>query len=286
MADHSRKFSLIGDFPSMDQANHIILCIPFKNDTTWCDCTSQTIPFGYLGDFTDDRTVLACTPTGGKLMHTPKYTAADNLIDRKAAFVLTNTGDLSGGMTTTFRGVNYTDREWVCLQSPNDQQKAMRRIYPINNMDIEKLEITQDKNLQPVTTEKVKLTANEYAAVDRGKINFLVNAANRMIEAPRNVLNRKTDVYINEGYTEQDEITYTLPAGYREDNEPLNVSVTKPFGSFKATTTVKDGKLTYKRKLQVLDGTYSKDTYPELVDFFQQVVDADSQNVTLVKTTN
>jgi hypothetical protein len=286
MADHSRKFSLIGDFPSMDQANHIILCIPFKNDTTWCDCTSQTIPFGYLGDFTDDRTLLACTPTGGKLMHTPKYTAEDNLKDRKADFALTNTGDLSGEMTTTFKGVNYEDRDWVSLQSPVDQQKAMQRIYPINNMDIEKLEFTQDKSLQPVTTEKMKLTAHEYAAVYGRKINFLINAVNRRSEAPRNVLNRKTDVYINEGYTEQDEITYTLPDGYREDNEPLNVSVTKPFGTFTATSAMKNGKLIYKRKLKVLDGTYSKDTYSDLVDFFQQVVDADNQNITLVKTVN
>ncbi len=286
MADHSRKFSLLSDFPSMDQANHIILCIPFKNDTTWCDCTSQTIPFGYIGDFTDDRTVLACTPAGGKLMQTPKYTAENNLKYRKADFILNSDGDLSGNMTTTFAGVNYTDREWVNLQSPTDQQKAMQRIYPINNMDIEKLEITQDKSLKPVTTEKIELIAHEYAAVNGDKINFLLNIANRLREAPRNVLNRKTDVYINEGYTEKDEVTYTLPAGYREDNEPLNVSIRKPFGTFNATSTMKDGKLIFKRRLQLLDGTYSKETYSALVDFFQQVVDADSQNVTLVKITN
>lgn len=286
MADHSRKFSLMSDFPSMNQANHIILCLPFKNDTTWCDCTNQTIPFGYLGDFTDDRTVLACTPSGGKLMHTPKYTAEDNLKYRKADFVLSNTGDLSGDMTTTFKGVNYEERDWVSLQSPVDQQKAMRRIYPVNNMDIEKLEFTHDKSLQPFTKEKLKLTAREYAAVDDGKINFLLNPVNRLSEAPRNVLNRKTDVYINEGYTEQDEVTYTLPAGFREDNQPLNVSVTKPFGTFTATSTIKDGKLVYTRKLQVLDGTYPRDTYADLVDFFQQVVDADDQSITLVKTVN
>ena len=286
MADPDRKMSLLNDFPSMDQANHIILCIPFKNDTTWCDCTSQTIPFGYLGDFTDDRTVLACTPAGGELLHTPKYTAENNLQERKAEFVLDKEGEISGDMVTTFRGVEYTDRERINEESPADQLKIMQKIYPVNNMDIKQLEITQDKSLKPVTTEKIVLTASEYAAVDNEKINFLVDAANRVFKAPRNIINRKTNVYINEGYTDRDEVSYTLPSGYHADSEPLNVNITRPFGTFTATTIVDDGKLIYKRKLRLVDGTYPKETYSELVEFFQQVVDADAYNVMLVKTAN
>ena len=67
-AGREHKESLMSDFTSMNQGNHIILCLPFKNDTTWLECTSQTIPFGFLSDFTDDRNVLACTPEGGKFI--------------------------------------------------------------------------------------------------------------------------------------------------------------------------------------------------------------------------
>ena len=97
-----------------------ILCLPFKNDTTWVDCTSQTIPFGYLGDFTDNRTVLALTPQGGKLMHTPKYTAAVNLQSRKAEFVISAEGGLSGSMTTNYKGVNYEDCDEILKESKTE----------------------------------------------------------------------------------------------------------------------------------------------------------------------
>jgi len=283
MGDHERKISLLDDFASMDQANHIILCIPFKNDTTWCDCTSQTIPYGYLGDFTDDRTVLACTPEGGKLLRTPKYTAGDNLEKRKAEFILNVDGELSGEMTTNFKGTDYWDRDEVIEQAQTERLKTMQKIYPITNLDIQKLDYNQDKSLDPVTTENINLKAPEYASTDDGKITFLPNAANRVYSRPKRVINRKTDVYINEGYTDEDNITYTLPAGYHAEYTPEEVTLKKPFGSFTATSIIKDGKLIYKRKLQLIDGTYPKDSYDDLVDFFQSVLDADSRTVTLIK---
>ena len=283
--DHERKISMLSDFASL-QGNHAILCIPFKNDTTWCDCTSETIPFGYLGDFTDDRTALAITPTGGKLMHTPKYTAPDNLTQRKADFLLSENGTISGQMITNFKGVDYDDRYEMSYESHTEQVKDIQRIYPINNLEVQKLNYVQNKSLDPVTTENIVLNAPEYASVDNGRIIFYPNAANRLHHAPKDVMNRKEDVYINEGYTEIDDISYILPSGYRMDSQPLNVSVKNQFGTFTSSSVVKDGKLIYKRKLQVLDGTYSKDTYPDLVDFFQQVVDADDHSVTLIKTAN
>jgi len=278
-----RKVSMRSDFASMDQGDHIILCLPFKNDTTWLECTSQRIPFGYLGDFTDDRLVLACTPDGGKLMHTPKYAAAGNLQVRKANFTINEKGELAGEMATTFRGAQYDNREYLIEEARVEQNKMIQKVYPINNLTVKNLELKQDKGLQPVTTENIRLEATEYAANDNGKFYFAINSVNRAGEPPHDVRNRRNDVYINDGYTDDDEISYTLPTGYHSFKSPLFVSLDKPFGKFRATMTIKDGRLIYKRHLQVIDGTYSKDLYQDLVDFYQAVQEADHYSVYLVK---
>ncbi|MDR6941325.1 DUF3857 domain-containing protein [Mucilaginibacter pocheonensis] len=278
----SRKVSMLNDFASMDQGNHIILCLPFKNDTTFLECTSQKMPFGFLGDFTDDRTVLACTPDGGKLLHTPKYTAQNNLQQRKAAFILGASGQLSGSMLTTFKGAQYDNRETVIEETSKEQIKSLQKEYAINNMDIEKAEFKQDKSLQPATVENIKLDARDFGSVNDGKISFLINATNRLTTVPREVRNRHNDVYINRGYTDEDEITYTLPTGYKPEMQPTDVSISKPFGKFSATIAIKGNELTYKRRMQVFDGTYNKDLYQDMVDFYQAIVESDSSNVTLV----
>ncbi|MFC0515967.1 DUF3857 domain-containing protein [Mucilaginibacter angelicae] len=279
----SPKVSFMADFASMDQGNHIILCLPFKNDTTFLECTSQNIPFGFLGDFTDDRTVLACTPEGGKLMHTPKYTAQANLKQRKATFTIADDGALKGSITTDFKGADYEDRDHVIYESAKEQVKDLKKIYPINNLEIESADLKQFKTAQPYTTEKLKISARDYGSVADGKIVFLANPVNRISTVLREVRNRRNDVYINRGYTDDDEITYDLPAGYKVDIRPRKVNIDKPFGKFESGVTVNGDKLIYSRKLQIIDGTYSKDTYQDLVDFYQSIADADNDNVTLIK---
>ena len=278
-----RKISMIPDFASMNQGDHIILCLPFKNDTTWLECTSQKIPFGYLGNFTDDRLVLACTPEGGKLLHTPNYDAAGNLQLRRADFVINNTGDLAGSMKTTFKGSQYENREYLVDEAVTEQNKILQRVYPINNLTVKKFELLQDKGAQPVTTENLSLSAPEYASVDNDKLYFAVNSVNRHDDIPKEVRNRSNDVYINDGFTDEDLITYKIPAGYKFLKAPLNVSIEKPFGKFKANLSFINGQLVYSRKLQVVDGTYSKDLYQDLVDFYRDVEEADHYTVSMVK---
>ena len=278
-----RKIGMIPDFATMNQGDHIILCLPFKNDTTWLECTNQKIPFGYLGDFTDDRLVLACTPEGGKLLHTPKYATASNLQVRQADFTINNTGELSGEMKTTFKGLQYENREFLVEEAPTEQNKMLQKVYPINNLTIKKLQLLQDKSLEPVTTESLLVEAPEYASINNNRLYFAVNSVNRNDNIPKEVRNRRNDVYINDGFTDEDQITYKIPVGYKSLKKPLDVSIEKPFGKFKASLSVKDGQLVYNRRLQIIDGTYNKDLYQDLVDFYKEVEEADHYTVSMEK---
>jgi len=57
------------DFSSQ-QGNHAILAVPNNDELVFLECTSQTVPFGYTANFTDDRDVLIIKPEGGEIVHT------------------------------------------------------------------------------------------------------------------------------------------------------------------------------------------------------------------------
>lgn len=279
----SRKINFDPDFATMNAGNHVILCLPFRNDTTWLECTSQKMPFGYLGDFTDDRTVLACTPEGGVLLHTPKYTAERNIQSRKAVLKLDSAGELSGSMKTVYKGTQYENQEAMTYESPADQLKEIKKAYTINNLDVGKLKFEKAKDIYPELSEDLQFSARDYASVANSKLHFTPNIANKS-RSIRDIRNRTTDVCIQRGYIDEDEIVYTLPASnYRYEKKPLLVTINKPFGSYMAIMSLAGNKLVYKRTIKLIDGTYSKETYADLVKFFEDVADADNYSATLVR---
>lgn len=279
-----QKKSLIPDFASIDQGNHVILCMPFKNDTTWLECTSQQIPFGFLSSFTDDRLVLACTPEGGKLLHTPHYTAAMNAVKRTAEFTISDKGTLTGTMVSIFGGTDFDDRYEMLKADHQQQLKNMADVYAINNLHAEKLELTVDtSNVIPAIIERLQLSAGEYAAPNSGKFYFKVNSFDALKQTAPPVGNRTRAVYINRGYTQDDEISYLLPTGFHVDKPLLNKEISMPFGGFSISMTVNNGKLIYKRHLQMNEGTYRKAAYQELVDFYQAVYEADNYTMAYIK---
>ena len=82
------------DFPTNNQTNHIILCVPLRNDTLWLECTSQTAPCGYLDPFTAGRKALNITAEGGKVVSTPLLTANQSSQVCKAGIIVNSDGSL------------------------------------------------------------------------------------------------------------------------------------------------------------------------------------------------
>jgi len=271
------------DFASAFQGNHAILCVPMAIDTIWLECTSRDDPMGYLGSFTDDRNVLLCTDKGGVIAHTRKYTSDQNKQIRTAQLVLEATGKISGTVETKFEGTQYDNRNAIVSQSPKDRLNTLKDIYPVNNLEIAKYDLAQQKTDQPVTIEKMEVKAEQFGSLNNNMLLVPLNHWNREIGVPKEVRNRKNKVRIIRGFYDEDNIRYELPADFKPDYIPQAVELKSAFGTFLAKTSLEGNYLTFSRQLTLQQGEYSPETYELLVAFLKKVADVDQSKFVLVK---
>ncbi|MEJ5961640.1 DUF3857 domain-containing protein [Pedobacter immunditicola] len=273
-----QKKSLDPGFASMNQANHVILCLPFENDTTWLECTSQTAPFGFLGDFTDDRIVLACTEEGGKLLRTPELKTNGNLIKRRAELQLDQDGSITGNMSTLFKGSQYDNNEYIRTQSVDDQMKSLKKKYDIDNINFSNVQFTQLKEADPSTVESCKLSIKNYAPKTQNRAYLILNPFNKR-NTITEVTNRTKSLYLNRGYKNEDEVSFQLPEKYTVEAKPADVLIKNEFGHYEARTVIKDQLLTYHRTLVINNGLFEPAKYAAFAEFINQVNGNDNAKV-------
>lgn len=266
------------NFASMDQGNHIILAVPLKADTIWLECTSSETPFGFLGDFTDDRTVFACTPEGGKILRTPKLTTSMNLQNRNGMLHIDSLGNITGQLKTVVSGAQYDNFNNLIGQPNTEQQKLLKATYDIDNINFSNLKLNQDKGLTPNTSTSFNLEIPKYAARNNDLFYLGLNIFNKSRIVPE-VKSRTLKVYINRGYTDEDELTFQLPDGYKIEALPESKQINSAFGSYSATIKLAGKTLIYTRKITIKDGTYPADQYKEFSTFMNDINAADRSRI-------
>ncbi|MCC2600690.1 DUF3857 domain-containing protein [Sphingobacterium sp. FBM7-1] len=270
------KRDVTADFANAADGNHIILCIPFENDTTWLECTNQKIPFGFLSDFTDDRLVIACSAEGGKILRTPKFCDTESLQYREGHFKILEDGSLEGRLTTTFKGGQFDNHYYNTFLSPQDQMRNVKNWYDIDNISFQKVDyelISEDKD-SVTFCESLDITIKNYVVKSGTYAVLHPNIFNQAPSIPA-TRNRTNDLYINRGYTDIDILHYTLPEGLDTSSMPVNKRLETEMGTYELRISISNGILTSRRMMQLRGGTYPSEKYEEFYQFMNEVYSAD-----------
>ncbi|MCX2575027.1 DUF3857 and transglutaminase domain-containing protein [Pedobacter sandarakinus] len=276
--------SLNPDYASMGQANHMILCVPLKNDTTFLECTSQYDPMGFIGYSNANRKVLMITEQGGKVISTPALMPKDNYQRRKTTINLAENGTAELALKSTYGNAQFEEKFGITLLEPIDQRKRI-----IENASVPIAELTNYKYVQadkalPVITEEINCKTNQLFTKSGDKVFLTVNQINRRENVPLKVENRKTNFAVPFGYDDEDELAITLPKGYAVEFLPKDIAVTTEFGTYTAKFTTKDNTIIYTRKQVMNSKNYPPEKYNDFVDFYKKVYLADKQKAILTKT--
>ena len=266
------------DFPNK-AFNHVILAVPLEQDTLWLECTSNLIPMGFIGEGNANRYVLLITPEGGKLIRTPHYGHEHNHRERSIQVQLLPNGNVEFWKQTWYRGLRYEDRFGLSLQGPAAQRRHLQQNLGINNPEIIELTYEQVRQPNPVLTEQLQVKTNQYVSRAGNRILFQPSIMTQMGNTPALMANRVHPVQLASSGLYTDTVAWELPAGFSVTHIPEAIQIDNEFGFFSNSYEVKDNQLVFRRSFYTKRGIHPPEKYPDFVEFFRTVHNADRAQV-------
>ena len=278
-----KKQNIEEDLVSM-QGNHVILTLPIDNKLHFLECTSQTIPFDFEGDFTDDRKVLIIKPDGGEIVNTTVYTEKNNTQNSKGSCTILNDGSIQCSIEIKSRGIQYNNEYNVESESESELQIHFKQKFSwINNLKLEKPKFINNKN-DIEFIELLKFSAEGFGQFSSNLMIVPINVFNRDNSIPQRYRNRKNSFEIERGFTDYDEIEITIPSDFVIDAKPENLVISEKFGQYNfEIIAINEAKLIYKRTLIINKGEWDKKEYENYRIFKEQISKADNSKIVLIK---
>jgi hypothetical protein len=261
--------------------NHVILCVPLKNDTTWLECTSNTQPFGQLGSFTENRNALLITGDGGKLVSTPKSTLQENVFESYAQVTINPDGSAKARLKFVSTG-EYRSM-YVGLESGKlDDQKS----YLISYLNLKQpsafnFKLAPDKD--GIKEVNIDLEFDRLFDLAVGDKQFYrSNVFDLWRLTVPELEKRKTDFYFDHPMQKSCVTTMDLPAGFEMESLPSDVKLKFSYGNYEASYLYDKAKnqVTTKVKFNLDNQVVPAAKYTEMQQYMDNI--AKAQNKKLV----
>lgn len=280
------KKDIDSEIPVM-QGNHAILMVPFAKDTVWLECTNQKVPFGHLGDFTDDRNALVMTSEGGKIIRTKSYKAHENLQHTIGNYKIDEAGNLIANLKIETKGAQLDDHYFTADLEPLERERYYKKYFSeINNIKLEQINPTMEYK-DGYFMEDLSFEAKKYGMNAGNRMLIRLNAFNLMTSIPRKEQDRKFPFILKTGYQDIDEVVVHIPETYKIEAMPETKTISTLFGTYSLTIEkLNEHEVKYTRSLTVNEGKYEAEKYAAYLEFRKLILQIDNSKMVILKSNN
>lgn len=243
-----------------DYANHIIVCIPNKEDTVWLECTNKRVEFGYIGYSNENKYVYPIVEKGGKLIATPKSNAENSQYHVNTLIEM-----VSPNQVVVNQNISGTGSIGLRFKSIFGGSKTSVASYFMNYMNWKQPTNYELNTIDENNFEMLMLIDNLNTASAGGtyfyEITPYTNWKIRNIELET----RKKDFMTGAPFIDNDTLTFILPKGYKLNQVPANVKIDTEHLYFESIRTYDEEKRVFKiiNTFKLLTDRVTADEYPE-----------------------
>ena len=262
-----------------------LILVKVNGKDVFCDPGAAFTPYGLLEWPETAVAALRLDKDGGTWIQTALPQSSDSRIIRKADLTLSDEGDLAGKLIVTYTGLE-------ALQRRREERNE-------DDADRKKLLEDQAKEYIPAGSEVDLANKPDWSgsstpleAEFKVKVPGWVSVTGRRAFLPVGVFaaqdkavfeheERIHPIYFSYPYETEDDITITLPSGWKVDNAPAPSKVDAKAAVYSVQVEPENGKVQLTRKLAVDLLILPQKYYPALRAFFQKVRTGDEEQIIL-----
>jgi hypothetical protein len=258
------------DFPSQ-QFNHVMLAVPFPNDTIWLECTSNYKPVNYLGNFTQNRPVLWIEPNNSRIVKTPALKMEEVTTNASYHFSTTD-NDQKTKLEASFklRG-NLFESVMATIKNNNEKEKRdyFNRFLSFKNYQTEQYNIiTTDRDSNFITFETNGLCNSPFQAVGE---YTKIELPSMDIPNFEKVKDRELQVRIYRPLAQVDTICFSFDTSSCELTSDKQVLIESSYGKLRMDISVEGNQLKAIRKYEIPIQDIPLDQYKNFYGFIEQM---------------
>ena len=262
-----------------NQFNHVILCAVIEEDTVWMECTSQQIPFGFLGDFTDNRPALLIKKDGSTLIKTPHYNSTHNKSQTSTKIILETNGNAKLAIMRQHHGLHYDDLSHYTNLETKAIQKKLGDGSGWKNYTISNIQISEEKSRNPEILFLYDVEILGLGTIAGNRIFVPISPISTYDASVPKLRSRKSDFALYDASNYQDTLVISPPESYHLENPPERILLESDFGSYSREVLDKDTAITIIRQFVIKEGKWDAVRYSDFYDFREKVNRYDQQKL-------
>ena len=217
-------------------------------------------------------------------MQTPVYKVSDNVQLRIVKAVADDQGNLRAEIHNSYTGLQQDFAHSLMHQaSKEEREEYLNKMFNLPTYQVVKSNYTEHKNIIPSVDEYLQILLNSYITITGKRLFIAPNLFGGSIEKLLPDTARMYDYLVKDPYRDIDSIEIKIPAGYKAESVPKDISLQNKFGKYITNVKIMDDKIIYYRLMEQYSGRFAAVEYNELVQFYQQVSKADRSRVVLIK---
>jgi len=266
---------IITGFPAQ-QFNHVILCVPFRSDTLWLDCTSKELPAGYTSVFIQGRPALVISAGKSKLVQIPAMSVDESLVLSTWNCADISEDALDINLHRMSRGAGFEHLLNYAFASDRDQMRTIiKEQIPFKNYDLLNYQVTLNKP----DTRSISLTA---AIKAKGRVQTvgektIIDIPNSLLPGFEPVASRENPLFFPYPVYKVDTIVIHLPAKTITRSFPAT-KLPWAGGYYSMSSSMMGENLVCIRTFTIKSGYYRLDQYAEFYNWISSVGSFERQN--------